>query len=146
METTMSATILTAPLAAAPTARSSKARWTARIITGFITLFLAWDAAIKLIGVKEAIEGSAQLGFSLEVIQLIGVIEIVCLVLYLIPRTAPLGALLWTAYFGGAVVTHLRVGNPLFTHVLSGVYAAALIWIPLYLRDPRVRNLVRSSN
>jgi len=63
----------------------------------------------------------------------------VWLVLYLIPRTAPLGAVLWTGYFGGAIVTHFRLGNPLLTHVLSPIYVSALIWGSLYLRDPRVR-------
>jgi hypothetical protein len=60
-------------------------------------------------------------------------------VLYLIPRTAPIGALLWTGYFGGAIVTHLRVGDPLLTHILFPIYVSALLWGGLYLRDPRVR-------
>jgi hypothetical protein len=69
----------------------------------------------------------------------IGVIAAVCLVLYLVPRTAPLGAVLWTGYFGGAIVTHFRLGQPLFTHILPPIYVAALIWGSLYLRDSRVR-------
>ena len=88
---------------------------------------------------KAAVEGSAQLGFTPDQVFVIGVIAAVCLVLYLIPRTAPLGAVLWTGYFGGAIVTHFRLDNPLLTHVLFPIYVSALIWGGLYLRDPRVR-------
>jgi DoxX-like family len=123
-------------------ATSRAALWTGRVITGIVAILLAMDAGIKLVRAKPAIEGSAQLGFGPDQVFVIGVIAAVCLILYLVPRTAPLGAILWTGYFGGAVVTHLRVGNPLFTHILSGVYVSTLIWISLYLRDPRVRALV----
>ena len=88
---------------------------------------------------KAAVEGSAQLGFTPDQVFVIGVIAAVCLVVYLIPRTAPLGAVLWTGYFGGAIVTHFRVGNPLFSHVLFPIYVSTLIWASVYLRDPRVR-------
>ncbi|MEO8563891.1 MAG: DoxX family protein [bacterium] len=118
------------------------ALWTSRILTGIVAVLLAMDAGMKLIRAKAAVEGSVQLGFAPDQVFVIGVIALVCLVLYLVPRTAPLGAVLWTGYFGGAVVTHLRVGNPLFTHILSGVYVSTLIWVSLYLRDPRVRALV----
>ena len=69
----------------------------------------------------------------------LGAIELVCLTLYLIPRTAPLGAVLWTGYLGGAIATHLRIDNPLFSHILFPIYVAAFIWGGLYLRDARVR-------
>jgi hypothetical protein len=142
----MAATILDHSSYAAPrsvrTTTSRKAVWASRIITAVVALLLAMDAGLKLVQAKPAIEGSAQLGFTPANVFVIGVIAAVCLVLYLIPRTAPLGAVLWTGYFGGTVVTHLRMGNPLFTHVLSGVYVATLIWLSLYLRDPRVRALV----
>lgn len=110
-----------------------------RVLTGICAVLLTLDAGIKLVGAKAAIEGSAQLGFSAQQVFVIGVIAAVCLVLYLIPRTAPVGAVLWTGYFGGAIVTHFRLGNPLLTHVLSPIYVSALIWGGLYLRDPRVR-------
>jgi hypothetical protein len=110
-----------------------------RILTGIVALLLTLDAGIKLVRAKAAVEGSAQLGFTPDQVFVIGVIAAVCLVVYLIPRTAPLGAVLWTGYFGGAIVTHLRVGNPLFTHILFPIYVSALIWGSLYLRDPRVR-------
>ena len=131
-----------APRRSAVATTSRAALWTSRVITGIVALLLAMDAGMKLIQAKPAIEGSAQLGFAPASVFVIGVIAAVCLVLYLIPRTAPLGAILWTGYFGGAVVTHLRAGNPLFTHILSGVYVSTLIWISLYLRDARVRALV----
>ena len=114
-----------------------------RVLTGIVALLLTLDAGIKLVGAKAAVEGSAQLGFTPQQVFVIGVIAAVCLVLYLIPRTAPIGAVLWTGYFGGAIVTHFRLGNPLFTHVLFPIYVSVLIWGSLYLRDPRVRAVVR---
>ena len=114
-----------------------------RVLTGIVALLLTLDAAIKLVGAKAAVEGSAQLGFTPQQVFVIGIIAAVCLVLYLIPRTAPIGAVLWTGYFGGALVTHFRLGNPLFTHILPPIYVSLLIWGSLYLRDPRVRAVVR---
>ena len=77
---------------------------------------------------------------------ILGGLQLVCLVLYLIPRTAPLGAVLWTGYLGGAVATHLRVDDPLFSHILFPVYVATLIWGGLYLRDARVREALRPAH
>ena len=114
-----------------------------RVLTGIVALLLTLDAGIKLVGAKAAVEGSAQLGFTPQQVFVIGIIAAVCLVLYLIPRTAPIGAVLWTGYFGGALVTHFRLGNPLFTHILPPIYVSLLIWGSLYLRDPRVRAVVR---
>jgi len=88
------------------------------------------------------VEASAQLGYSGTTIAPLGILEIALLVLYLTPRVAPLGAVLWTAYLGGAVATHFRVGNPLFTHMLFPTYVAALLWAGLWLRDARVRALL----
>jgi len=145
----MSATILaSAPAAAAVSSAagtSNRIRWAGRILSGIAVLFLAVDTVVKLVGVKEAVEGTVQLGFQPHHLLVIGLIEVVCLVLYLVPRTAPLGAVLWTGYFGGAIATHLRLDNPLFTHILSPVYVAALIWGGLYLRDARVRALLRPA-
>src|SRR5215207_4405730 len=134
----MSATLLrSAAISAAPLTTSARvstgrpsrrAVIAGRVLTGIVTVLLALDAGIKLAMAKPAIEGSAQLGFSPEQVFVIGVIATVCLVLYLIPRTAPIGAVLWTGYFGGAIVTHFRLGNPLLTHVLSPIYVSALIW------------------
>jgi hypothetical protein len=141
----MSATILaSAPLASSPIGgTSSRTRWAGRVLTGVAVLFLVFDTVIKLVGVKEAVEGTVQLGFAPHHLPIIGLIEVACLVVYLVPRTAPLGAVLWTGYFGGAIVTHFRLGNPLLTHVLFPIYVSILIWGSLYLRDPRVRAVVR---
>jgi heme/copper-type cytochrome/quinol oxidase subunit 1 len=110
-----------------------------RIMTGIIALLLTLDVCAKLVRAQAVVDGSAKLGFTPDQMFVVGVIGAVCLVLYLIPRTAPIGALLWTGYFGGAIVTHLRVGDPLLTHILFPIYVSALLWGGLYLRDPRVR-------
>ncbi|MGI8545745.1 MAG: DoxX family protein [Gemmatimonadaceae bacterium] len=136
-----SAPLMTSPDAATPT----WARWTGRILTGIAVLFLAFDTAIKLVGAKAAVDGTVQVGFAPHLVLTLGLIELVCLVLYLVPRTAPLGAVLWTGYFGGAIAMHLRLGNPLFSHTLFPIYIAALLWAGLYLRDERVRALLRPA-
>jgi hypothetical protein len=105
-------------------------------------LFLALDITLKLSGMPEAIEGTTQLGYPASVVFPLGLVQLACLALYLIPRTAPLGALLWTGYLGGAIATHVRVGNPLFSHTLFPIYVAALLWGSLWLRDRRVRGLL----
>ena len=122
---------------------SRRARIAGWVISGILLALLAFDAGIKLVGAKAAVEGTVQLGYPVSAMPVIGVLALVCWVLYAIPRTAPLGAMLWTGYFGGTVATHLRIGNPLFTHILSGVYVATLLWVALWLRDARVRRLVR---
>ena len=115
------------------------ARRAGRILSGIAVLFLTFDMAIKLSMAKAAVEGTTQLGWQPHHLPILGAIQLVCLVVYLIPRTAPLGAVLWTGYLGGAIATHLRLDNPLFTHVLFPVYVAALLWGGLWLRDERVR-------
>jgi hypothetical protein len=120
-----------------------KAIWTGRILTGLATAFLLFDGTIKLVLSPEAIAASTtELGWPVTVLQGLGVLELVCLAVYLIPRTAVLGAVLWTGYLGGAIATHLRVDSPLFSHTLFPVYIAALIWGGLWLRDRRVRALL----
>ena len=142
----MSATLLQSPaLAALPTVTSSRARVAGRIATGLAALFLAVDAGMKLVTSPEALAGTVQLGWQPHHLPVLAVIEVVCLVLYLAPRTAPLGAVLWTGYLGGAIATHLRVDNPLLSHTLFPIYVAALVWGGLYLRDPRVRALLRPA-
>jgi hypothetical protein len=140
--TLLQTTTLGAPRAAST---STRALWAGRILTTISILFLTFDTVIKLLTSKEAVEGTVQLGWSAHHLPILGAIEIVCLVLYLIPRTAPIGALLWTGYLGGAIATQLRVDNPLFSHVLFPTYVAALIWGGLYLRDARVRAVLGSA-
>jgi hypothetical protein len=143
----MSAALLASvPRATSPAAEASaRARWAGRILSGIAVLFLTFDMGIKLLGVKEAVEGTVQLGFAPHHLPILGVIQLVCLVVYLTPRTAPLGAVLWTGYLGGAIAAQLRLDNPLFTHILFPIYVAALLWGGLYLRDARVRALLRPA-
>jgi len=126
----------------APNAASKSALWTGRILTGLAMLFLAWDTVIKLTGRPEVGDSLGQLGYPAHLGLTIGIIELVCLVVYLIPATSVLGAILFTGYLGGAIATHLRLENPLLTHILFPIYIAALIWGGLYLRDRRVRAVI----
>jgi hypothetical protein len=104
-------------------------------------LFLAFDAILKVLSLAPAVAATTSLGYPAGSVVWIGVIELVCLALYLVPRTAVLGALLMTGYLGGAIATHVRISSPLFTHTLFPVYVALLMWGGLYLREPRLRAL-----
>jgi hypothetical protein len=121
---------------------STKTVWTGRVLSGVAVLFLIVDASMKLLHLAPAVEATSQLGYPATVVVPLGVLQIVCLIIYLVPRTAPLGAILWTGYLGGAIATHVRVGNPLFSNVLFPIYVAALLWAGLWLRDARVRELL----
>jgi hypothetical protein len=88
------------------------------------------------------LEGTARLGYSVSIVFPLGIVLLVCVVLYMIPRTSILGAILLTGYLGGAVASNVRVGNPLFGYILAPVYVAVLLWIGLFLRDSRVRELI----
>lgn len=127
---------------ATPAVPGRAALWTGRFLTGFGALFLAFDGTFKLLLPPEAVESMAQLGWDASALFGIGVLQLLLLALYLVPRTAILGAVLWTGYLGGAIATHVRVGSPLFTHQLFPVYVAAFLWLGLYLRDRRVRALL----
>jgi hypothetical protein len=141
----MTAALLATAPAMSSAAPSSRSRLVGRILSGIAIAFLTFDVAIKLIPNKMATEGTLQLGWQAHHVPIIGTLGLICLILYAIPRTAPIGAILWTGYLGGAIATHLRIDNPLFTHILFPTYIAALIWGGLYLRDPRVRALVRPA-
>src|SRR4051812_11806127 len=90
---------------------SKKALWTGRILSGFAVLFMLFDASMKLVQSPMAVKGTTDLGYPASVIFGLGVIQLLCLILYLVPRTAVLGAILWVGYLGGAVATHVRIGN-----------------------------------
>jgi hypothetical protein len=127
-----------------PRAKTSKSVIAGRIISGIITALLLADASIKFVTNNTAlIEGAQQLGYSLEIMPVIGTVLLLCVLLYAIPRTSVFGALLLTGYLGGAVATHVRVGNPLFSHILFPTYVAVMVWGGLYLRNPKLRALVR---
>jgi len=121
---------------------SKKAVWTGRVLSGLAVLFLLFDAGVKVLQHPMAVQGTVELGYPQGVLVTLGILQLVCLALYLIPRTAVLGAILWTGYLGGAVATHVRIGHPLFSHVLFPVYVAALLWVGLWLRDERIRTVL----
>jgi hypothetical protein len=109
---------------------------------GLVVSFLLFDGGVKVFFPMPAIEATGNLGYPARLIFPIGVIELVCLAVYLVPQTSPLGAVLLTGFLGGAVATHFRVGNPLLGFTLFPFYVGALLWGGLLLRDARLRVLV----
>ncbi len=120
-------------------AHSRRALWTGRVLSGLAAAFLIFDSVGKLLEVQPVIDGTKQLGYPPDIVFSLGVTLLSCVLAYLVPRTSVLGAVLLTGYLGGAVATHVRVGNPLFTHVLFPTYIAALLWGGFMLRDARLR-------
>jgi hypothetical protein len=116
--------------------------WAGRIISALLVLFMLFDGTIKVIKAAPAVEGTVRLGYPESVIVPIGVVALLCTVLYAIPRTSILGAILLTGYFGGATATQVRVQDPWF---LFPVVFGVLAWVGLYLRDERLRTALRGS-
>ncbi len=116
--------------------------WTGRVMSALVVLFLAMDCTMKLLDLQQVRTAATQLGWPTSLDRTIGIIELVCLVFYAVPRTAVLGAILTTGLLGGAIASHLRQGDPLFSHVLFGVYIGLLAWGGLYLRDDRLRAMI----
>ncbi|MGV3723376.1 MAG: DoxX family protein, partial [Actinomycetota bacterium] len=114
---------------------------TGSVLSGIAALFLLMDSTVHLLKPPVVLETFAQMGCPASMAVPLGVLELVCLALYLYRRTSVLGAILLTGYLGGAVALHMRIGSPLFSHLLFPVYAGALVWGGLYLRDERVRAL-----
>ena len=145
--TTLSSYILRS-VAAADGAFERRPRVTARarriglVVMALPLLFLVVDALVKVFGLAAGGDATAQLGWSDELLLPLGILQLACLALYVMPQTSMLGAILWTGYLGGAVATHVRVGNPMFSHVLFPVYVGALLWLGLWLRDARLRPLL----
>src|SRR5262249_29256317 len=121
---------------------TKKTLWASRALKGIAVLFLIMDVSMKLFRLAPAVQGTVQLGYPESMILPLGIIELVCLIADLIPPTPPLGALIWTGYLGGAVATHVRIGDPLATHILFPIYVALFLWGGLWLRDARVRALL----
>ena len=134
-------TSLDSARAAAPRPATKAMTWAGWGLTGLAVLFMTFDIAIKLVDLQIVRDTMVQLGYPPQLGRTIGVIELVCLALYLNPRTSVLGAVLFTGVMGGAIATHMRVGDPLFSHVLFGVYFGAALWGGLWLREPRLRAL-----
>lgn len=120
---------------------SSARLWTGRVLSALPALFLLMDAAMKLVKIQPVIDAQAQLGYP-DVSRPLGVLVLACTLLYVWPRTAVLGAILLTGLFGGAMASHVRVGDPWATHVLFSLYLAIPMWAGLVLRDPRLEPLL----
>ena len=121
---------------------STMALWAGRIISGLAIAFLIFDSVTKFIKPAPVIDAFAHLGWPLNTAPILGIILLTCVTLYVIPRTSIVGAILLTGYLGGAVATHLRVGDPLFSHILFPTYMGTLLWLGLYLRDNRLRSFI----
>jgi hypothetical protein len=121
---------------------SKKRLWTGRIMSALVVLFLLLDGVMKLVNPAPVVEGMTKLGYPLSLTSVIGIVLLVSVAVFAIPRTSVLGAILLTGYLGGAVASQLRVGLPLFSNVLAPVYVGVLIWGGLLLRDRRLRALI----
>jgi DoxX-like family len=132
--------------AAPATARTAGggAVWTGRILSGLVVLFLVLDSAMKLVPLQVVVDTTRDLGWPTDptTLRALGVVLIASALLYAYGPSSVLGAILITAYLGGAVATHVRIGSPLFSHVLFGVYVGIATWAGLWLREPRLRALL----
>jgi hypothetical protein len=123
---------------------SVSARWLGRGLSGLVVLFLLFDGAIKLVPWPVVTETMDRIGYgsSETLARTLGAITVACTILYAIPPTSILGAILLTGYLGGAMASHLRIGSPLFTHTLFGFYLGLMLWGGLWLRDRNLRTLM----
>jgi DoxX-like family len=117
-------------------------RIAAYVLTTIVALFLTFDTALKVLQLGPAIKATTDLGYPATKVLPIGIVELVCLALYLVPQTSVLGAILLTGYLGGAIATHVRAGSPMFSHTLFPLYVALMLWGGLYLRDSRLAELL----
>lgn len=135
------------PLVSTQNARpKTRGRWAGRILSGIPVAFLVFDVGIKLAHPAFVTVASERIGWPDALTVPLGILLAACTLLYVIPRTAVLGAVLMTGYLGGAIATHLRISDPLFSHTLFPIYVAAMLWGGLYLRDARVRALVKPAS
>jgi len=127
---------------------SGSTLWRRRLglgLSGVAALFFALDAIGKLLQLEPVLKGTAELGWPLSAVVPMGVLLSIGTVLYVVPRTAVIGAIYLTGFLGGAIATHCRVGSPLMTHVLFGVYVAAVMWSGLVLRFPALLDVLRTT-
>lgn len=122
---------------------SKRSRLIGHILGGVVILFLIFDGAIKLAPIQPVTDSLQALGWPNDdgTARFLGIITLIITALYALPRTAILGAILMTAYLGGAIATHARIDSPLFSHTLFGVYVGLIAWTALWLRNPRLRAL-----
>ena len=123
---------------------SKPARWLGRVLSGLVILFLLFDGAIKLVPWPVVTETMDRMGYgsSESFARTLGGITIACTVLYAIPPTSILGAILLSGYLGGAMASHVRIDSPLFSHTLFGLYLGLMVWGGLWLRDRGLRTLI----
>lgn len=112
------------------------------IMSGLMILFMLFDSISKVALEHHVVEATTRIGYPLSTIRPLGIICLLCTVLYAVPRTSILGAILLTGYLGGAIASKVRIDDPLFSSVLFGVYFGILVWSGLYLRDERLRSLI----
>ena len=112
-----------------------------KVLSGVTLLFLIVDSGMKIARAKPAIDATVALGFPESSVVIIGLVLMVGIILYAVPKTSAIGAILITGFLGGAIAAQLRMGNPLFTHILFPVYVASLMWGGLLLRYPRLLDL-----
>jgi len=117
---------------------SKKQLWVGRIISVLPVLLLVFSGTMKLVRPAAVVEGLTHLGWPVRLALGLGILELACTAVYVIPQTAVVGAILLTGYLGGAIATHLRIGEPFFAQIILGV----LVWLGLYLRDGRIRMLI----
>jgi hypothetical protein len=129
---------------AAETPVPKPARMLGRVLSGLVIVFMLFDGAIKLVPWPVVTESMERIGYgsSETLARSLGVVSLVCTILYAIPPTSFVGAILLTGYLGGAMASHLRIGSPLFTHVLFGFYLGLMVWGGLWLRDGSLRTLL----
>ncbi|RWA78574.1 DoxX family protein [Mesorhizobium sp.] len=125
-------------------ASSSATLWIGRALSGLIVLFMIFDGVIKLTPLDIVTQTMVELGWPADpnVARMLGIIGLISTALYALPRTSVLGAILLTAYMGGAIATKVRVDSPLFSHTLFGVYLGIILWAGLFLRNPKLRALI----
>jgi DoxX-like family len=116
--------------------------WVGRVMSGLVIAFMLLDGAMKLVPLDVVVTTSEQMGIPGSLARPLGIIGLVCTLLYAFPRTSVLGAILLTGYLGGAIASHFRLNDPIFTHTLFGLYLGLLAWGGLYLRDARLRALI----
>ena len=138
-EETMTVQSIAAPsMAATPKAML----WSGRALSALFVMFMVFDITIKFMALPVVAQTMATIGWTPDRAAAIAPVELLALLLYVFPRTSVVGAILMTGVMGGAVATHMRIGSPLFSHILFGVYLGLFAWGGLWLRDPRLRTIL----
>lgn len=126
-----------------PASTTSKAQlWTGKIMGGLVILFMRMDSVFKFIANEEVVSATTDLGFHSHHLPILGTLGLASIILFTLPRTQLIGAILLTGYWGGAIATHVRLDNPLFSHILFPVYLGILAWGSIILRNREFRKLI----